>query len=81
MVDPDIVLQVFLAHAKRDKQSITRALFERNLFEKMNHRDFPVDVEELLVDNASWGVDAAYRLIQEKILEKLPGAPWNPGKK
>ena len=37
-IDTDSVVNVYLSHCKREKQLITRNLFEQNFLEKQQHR-------------------------------------------
>lgn len=76
MIDSNVVLDIFLAHCKRDNQNITRALFEKNLFEKIHYEDFRHDILDLLVDRNAWSFDAAYEMVKDRLIYLLPGEPW-----
>jgi predicted nucleotidyltransferase component of viral defense system len=76
LIDPDIVLKVFLAHCNKDNQNITRALFEKNLHEKIRFDDFRHDIINLLADSKDWSFEHACDLVKNKLICLLPGDPW-----
>jgi predicted nucleotidyltransferase component of viral defense system len=76
LIDPDIVLKVFLAHCNKDNQKVTRALFEKNLHEKFRFDDFRHDTLALLANDNEWSFEHAYDLIQNKLICLLPGNTW-----
>jgi len=76
LIDPNIVLSVFQAHSEKDNQIITRALFEKNLHEKVRFDDFRHDILALLADKNEWSIDQAYNWIKNKLICLLPGEPW-----
>lgn len=76
----DKVLEVFTRHYSRIDDVVTRAQFEKSLFEKSQHQDFQSDTSVLLSDIGGWSFEEAYNLILEKMIAKLPGDPWvQPG--
>ena len=77
MIDLDKVLNVFKHHYSKIDGSVTRAQFEKNLFEKSQHPDFQSDTSALLSDIGNWHFEDACTLVLEKIIAKLPGDPWN----
>lgn len=76
LIDPDIVLKVFLAHCNKDNQNVTRALFEKNLHEKIRFDDFRHDILDLLADSNEWSFEHAYDVVNSKLVCLLPGDPW-----
>ena len=76
LIDADVVLKVFLAHCNKDNQNITRALFEKNLHEKIRFDDFRHDIVDLLADSSGWSFDRAYDVVKDKLICLLPGEPW-----
>jgi predicted nucleotidyltransferase component of viral defense system len=76
LIDPDIVLKVFLAHCNKDNQNVTRALFEKNLHEKIRFDDFRHDILDLLADSNEWSFEHAYDVVKSKLVCLLPGDPW-----
>ena len=81
MIDSKAVLHVFNEHCKRTNQIITRAMFEKSLYEKSQHKDFPYDVNNLLTNQTNWSFEEAYNLVHEHLLQYLPGNPWVKPKK
>jgi predicted nucleotidyltransferase component of viral defense system len=77
MIDCQAVLKVFKEHGKNANQITTRAMFEKSLYQKAQHKDFPYDVNGLLTSQATWSFNEAYDLVQKSLIECLPGEPWN----
>lgn len=77
MIDCQAILDVFNEHCRRTNQIITRAMFEKSLYEKSQHKDFPYDVNGLLTSQAVWSFEEAYDLVQTNLIQYLPGAPWS----
>jgi predicted nucleotidyltransferase component of viral defense system len=76
MINNRVVLDIFLAHCEKADQRITRALFEKNLFEKSQHEDFRYDILELLADKEVWLFEEACEIVKNKFIFLLPGEPW-----
>lgn len=76
MIDCKDVLHVFNEHCKRANQVTTRAMFEKSLHQKAQHKDFPYDVTGLLTMDAIWSFDEAYQLVGEHLVQCLQGDPW-----
>jgi predicted nucleotidyltransferase component of viral defense system len=76
LIDPDVVLKVFLAHCSKDNQNVTRALFEKNLHEKIRFDDFRHDILELVADSKEWSFEHAYDVVKSKLICLLPGESW-----
>lgn len=76
LIDSEIVLKVFLQHCSKDNLNITRALFEKNLHEKIQFDDFKHDIVGLLTDGSMWSFEQAYEGVKSKLICFLPGAPW-----
>lgn len=76
LIDPDMVLKVFLAHCNKDKQNVTRALFEKTLHEKVRFDDFRHDTLDLLANNNEWSFEHAYDVVKSKLVCLVPGEPW-----
>ena len=68
---------LFLAHCDYSEQPITRAMFEKNLFEKSDHEDFRQEIKTLITADAFWDFEKAYTSVLDKIVAQLPGKPWN----
>jgi len=81
LIDCGVVLDVFKKHGDYTQQPITRALFEKNMAEKIHHPDFHQDIIKLLPLNTKWLLDDAVALVQQKLIQALPGEPWkNPAR-
>lgn len=76
MIDSKAVLHVFNEHGKLNNQIITRAMFEKSLYQKSQHKDFPYDVNGLLMGDTIWAFDEAHDLVQKHLIQYLPGDPW-----
>jgi len=73
----DRVLTVFKYHYKEVDDFVTRAQFEKSLFEKAQHPDFQSDTSALLSEIGDWHFEDACNVILEKIIAKFPGDAWN----
>lgn len=75
----DNVLQAFNYYLKQQDLKISRAEFEKNLYEKLNNKMFVNDLSPLLnvdLDGAVLDLINAPRKIYDSLIKKLPGAPW-----
>ncbi len=61
---------------KHEKRTISRAEFERNLFEKETASVFLDDIRPLLATGISYDVKVAAALVREKLISRLTGEPW-----
>ncbi len=61
---------------KHEKHRISRAEFERNLFEKEGDRAFLDDIRPLLAAGIDYDAKMAMTLIREKLISRLAGEPW-----
>jgi predicted nucleotidyltransferase component of viral defense system len=76
LIDCAAVINVFNKYCDYQKLSVTRANFEKNLFEKKQNNDFSSDIVNLIADPSSWSADEAFQMIDEKIIPLLSGKPW-----
>lgn len=76
LIDPQEVIKIYLSHCDKENQMISRAMFEKSISEKIRNKDFTTDISSLLASDQIWSFDEAYGLIQEKIVNLLPGKPW-----
>ena len=65
------VISIFESYCNHNNQIIPRALFEKNLAQKRNHKDFAVDIKPLLAQEANWDPAEAFELINEKFISRL----------
>jgi predicted nucleotidyltransferase component of viral defense system len=77
LINTDSVINIFRQYCKKDKQNITRSLFEQSLYEKQLKADFQNDMNLLLLVNSDWSFAKGLELVQEKLIYKIPGEPWN----
>lgn len=76
LIDLDLVLDVFNQHSERNSQPVTRALFEKNLYEKRRDQGFSTDMQYLIHPSINYVFDQACDFIESKLFEKLPGESW-----
>lgn len=79
-IDIARVISVFEKHNKENDSRVTRAEFEKSMFEKAQHPDFTSDTSALLSDISDWNFKEAYKFVIEKIIAMLPGDPWKTEK-
>ena len=70
------VINFFDQYVKQDNTKITRAMFEKNLFEKMNSQMFLKDMEPLLAGEKKWDILQAYENVTRGCIALLKGKPW-----
>lgn len=75
-VAPDRVVAAFVEYMKHEDHKITRALFEKNLAEKLKDSEFTADIGPLLAHGFSWDIETAAPVVSSRLIEILPGAPW-----
>lgn len=74
--DPDRIVEVFSGYLKKAGTPVTRALFERNLAEKLNMTQFAADIGPLLVSGYEWDMASAAQEVSSRMIALLPGEPW-----
>lgn len=77
LINVNNVIDIFMQYCKKDQQKITRSLFEQSLNEKQLKADFQNDMNLLLPVNSEWNFAEGLELVQEKLISKIPGEPWN----
>ena len=60
---------------------VTRALFKRNLAEKLDSPEFSADITPLLASGYTWDRDRAAETVLTRMIALLPRAPWKKPKK
>lgn len=78
-MNPERIVETFLRYMEHGGHAISRALFEKNLAQKMQDPDFLADISPLLSDGYTWDPEAEARLISSALIERLPGNPWKGG--
>ncbi len=76
LLNPEQVVACFAAYMKHEKRTISRAEFERNLFEKETASVFLDDIKPLLATGISYDVTVAATLVRENLISRLTGEPW-----
>ncbi len=75
-IDPDRAVEAFLHYIAQEEGNITRALFERNLAEKLKMPLFAADISPLLAAGYRWDIHEAAEDVSSQLIERLPGDPW-----
>lgn len=75
-LDEDLVLKSFAHYLGQEKRKVSRAEFEANMAQKMCDPKFLADISPLLAHGSQWDIKTAERVVQNKLICKLPGEPW-----
>lgn len=75
-IDCSKVVNIFQQYNLHNKTNITRAQFEKNLYEKVNDTNFLSDISPLLASNISWDARIAYECVMQNLVCLLPGDSW-----
>ena len=59
--------------------TISRALFEKNLADKLKDPGFLADIGPLLSDGYRWDPETGAQLVSSALIEPLPGERWKGG--
>ena len=73
-VDPARIVEAFTIYMKHEGRRVTRALFERNLKEKLESPQFSADLTPLLASGYTWEKDHAAERVSTRMITLLPGA-------
>lgn len=79
VVEPKTVVECFMQYVKREGNLISRAQFEKNLYNKRNDSDFRIDINPLLRTNIEWDFDEAMDIILNTLICVVPGEPCSDG--
>jgi len=74
--DPTRIIRAFAEYMDKGGHHVTRALFEKNLDEKMRDPQFTADIGPLLAPSYSWDVERAAAVVSSRLIQILPGDPW-----
>lgn len=74
--NPDKILACFSRYMRESGRTITRSSFEKNLAVKLTDVQFQADITPLLRPGTTWDLEKAARVVSERLLAKLEGAPW-----
>ncbi len=75
-VNPERIVPALLEYIERCGHKITRALFEKNMAEKLEDPDFMADIGSLLAPDRAWNPKTAAPRVTEELIARLPGKPW-----
>ncbi len=75
---PDIsrIIHAFQEYMIHSGQSVTRAMFEQNMYQKFQDPQFARDIHPLLKTEMSWDYKQAYKYVMDNLIAGLPGEPW-----
>ena len=72
----DRIVEAFNAYLEQEGGFVTRAMFERNLSQKLRDLRFSADINPLLSGNAKWDIANAAQAVFNRLVARLPGEPW-----
>jgi predicted nucleotidyltransferase component of viral defense system len=75
------IVEHFRRYVDHEGTRISRAEFERNLFEKLDAPEFVGDLAVLIPTGQTYDVPTAGRLVSERLITKLAGEPWKGRRK
>ncbi len=75
-LNPERVVACFTEYMKREGHTVSRAQFEQNLHDKQSDPAFLEDIVPLLRADVRYDAAEATVQVREKLIERLPGAPW-----
>lgn len=73
----DLLLTAFDQYISSEGRKISRAEFEKNLFEKQTDKIFIHDMDLLLAPGINWDPAEGFRKVGEAIIAQIPGDPWS----
>lgn len=76
LIDHKEVAEICMKYCSHEGVEISRAEFEKNLFEKKLNQKFLNDVASLNLEHTGWNFDKAFNLIETKLVSLLPGKSW-----
>lgn len=75
-IDSFLTVNCFKNYLQKERLSVSQAMFEENMFYKLQDGFFIEDIIPLLPANLAYNVEQAYTLVHEKLISALPGNPW-----
>lgn len=76
VVNAESLITCFERYMAEGGHTVTRALFEANLYEKASRPAFRGDMDVLLRPGLAWDFDTALQVVLEELVARLPGDPW-----
>ncbi len=74
--NPERIVSCFLNYMEHEGHTISRAEFEKNLYEKLNDPRFLDDIDPLLMIDSDWDLHKAMEYVLDKVVTLIPGDPW-----
>lgn len=74
--DSKKILEAFEYYNNYHATRISRAEFEKNLFDKESSKDFLMDARQVLPESAHWDPGEAFQVIYNNLVQQLAGEPW-----
>ncbi len=75
-LDIERVVASFGEYMKRERRTVSRAEFERNLYEKSADSGFMSDMRPLLATGAAYDPLAALEVVRTQVVSRLAGESW-----
>lgn len=72
LINLNRVFDIFSQYCAYNGIQISREEFIKNLEQKKDHRDFHIDMSNLLPSKLNWNFEEAYQFVLEKVIRKLP---------
>jgi predicted nucleotidyltransferase component of viral defense system len=73
----DLLLTAFDKYIASEGRAISRAEFEKNLFDKQIDKIFIHDMDFLLAPGIKWDPADGFQKVGEEIIAQIPGEPWS----
>lgn len=80
LIDVSNVVSIFEKYCNFNQEPITRAMFEKSLHLKKQHKDFQSDILSLLTPEIQWNFSKAMSIVEAEFVQKLKGKSWQGGK-
>lgn len=77
--DPGRVIEAFAAYMAHGGHTVTRAMFEQNMHQKLADPQFTADIGPLLANGYDWDMGKAAEAVNAALIRRLPGGPWKGG--
>lgn len=61
-----------MKYYEKDQQTISRTVFEQNLFTKMVKNDFVNDMNSLLPVKYNWNFEEGFNLVWKQLISRIP---------
>lgn len=75
-LDKQKIIDCFTFYLDRAELKVSRAEFEKNMWQKLNDRMFQEDISALLRDTDDYNQQSAYQTVHQNLIQLLAGVPW-----